>query len=80
MTLQTRLRPHTPGLTSRAALDKFAAILMPDVHFPTTDGRPLLLSRYTQAEVIKEKKPAEAEASKESKESAKPAKDSKEKK
>jgi large subunit ribosomal protein L25 len=34
----------------------------------------------TQPEVIKEKKPAEGEASKESKESAKPAKDSKEKK
>jgi hypothetical protein len=27
--------------------DKFAAIQMLDVHFPTTDGRTLILSRYT---------------------------------
>jgi hypothetical protein len=27
-------------------LDKFAAIQMLDVHFPTTDGRTLILSRY----------------------------------
>ncbi len=31
-------------------LDKFAAIQMVDVHFPTTDGRTLILSRYTQPE------------------------------
>jgi hypothetical protein len=29
-------------------LDKFAAIQMLDVHFPTTDGRTLILSRYTE--------------------------------
>lgn len=50
VTLQARLRPHAPGLTSRAVLDKFAAIQMLDVHFPTTDGRTLILSRYTQPE------------------------------
>jgi len=33
-----------PGLTPRAVLDKFAAIQMLDVHFPTTDGRILILS------------------------------------
>lgn len=48
VTLRARLRPHAPGLTSRAVLDKFAAVQMLDVHFPTTDGRTLLLSRYTQ--------------------------------
>ncbi len=32
----------------RAVLDKFAAIQMLDVHFPTTDGRTLILSRYTE--------------------------------
>lgn len=48
VTLRARLRPHAPGLTSRAVLDKFAAVQMLDVHFPTTDGRILLLSRYTQ--------------------------------
>ncbi len=29
-------------------LDKLAAIQMLDVHFPTTDGRTLILSRYTE--------------------------------
>jgi peroxiredoxin len=33
-------------------LDKFAAVQMLDVHFPTTDGRTLILSRYTQLTVI----------------------------
>jgi hypothetical protein len=28
-------------------LDKFATIQMLDVHFPITDGRTLVLSRYT---------------------------------
>lgn len=31
-------------------LEKFAAIQMVDVHLPTTDGRQLVLSRYTQPE------------------------------
>ena len=50
VTLRARLRPHAPGLTPRAVLDKFAAIQMVDAHFPTTDGRTLILSRYTQPE------------------------------
>jgi hypothetical protein len=29
-------------------LDKPAAVQMLDVHFPTTDGRTLILSRYTE--------------------------------
>jgi len=37
-----------PALTPRAVLDKLAAIQMLDVHFPTTDGRMLILSRYTE--------------------------------
>ena len=36
--------------TPRAVLDKLAALQMLDVHFPTTDGRTLILSRYTQPE------------------------------
>ena len=36
------------GLTSRAVLDKLASIQMLDVHFPTTDSRTLILSRYTE--------------------------------
>jgi hypothetical protein len=37
-------------LTPRSALEKFAAIQMVDVHLPTTDGRTLILSRYTEPE------------------------------
>lgn len=50
VTLRARLRHHALGLTSRAVLDKFAAIQMLDVHFPTTDGRTLIMSRVTQPE------------------------------
>ena len=48
VTLQERLRPLAPGLTPRQALDQLAGILMLDVALPTTDGRRLTLSRYTQ--------------------------------
>src|ERR1700756_5644323 len=48
VTLRARLRPLASGLTPRAVLDKFAAIQMLDVHFPTTEGRTLILSRYTE--------------------------------
>jgi transposase len=50
VTLRARTRPLAGGLTARAVLDKFAAIAMIDVHFPTTDGRTLILPRYTQPE------------------------------
>jgi len=48
VTLRARLKPLAGGLTPRAVLDKFAAIKMLDVHFPTTDGRTLIMSRYTK--------------------------------
>jgi transposase len=48
ITLRARLKPLAPGLTARAVLDKFAAVQMLDVHFPTTDYRTLILSRYTE--------------------------------
>jgi hypothetical protein len=51
VTLRARLSPLAPGLTPRAVLDKLAAIQMLDVHFPTTDGRTLILSRYTELNV-----------------------------
>src|SRR6266498_296154 len=51
VTLRARLRPLAGGLTPRAVLDKFAALQMLDVHFPTTDGRVQILSRYTQPEL-----------------------------
>ena len=48
VTLRAMLKPLANGLTPRAVLDKFAAVQMLDVHFPTTDGRTLVLSRHTE--------------------------------
>jgi transposase len=48
--LRARLRALAPGLTPGSMLEKFAAIQMLDVHFPTTDGRELVFARYTQPE------------------------------
>jgi transposase len=48
VTLRARLKPLAPGLTPRAVLDKLATIQMLDVHFPTTDGRTLIMSRRTE--------------------------------
>jgi len=50
VTLKAHLRPHAPGLTVRQVLEKFGAMQMLDVHFPTTDGRELIFTRYTQPE------------------------------
>jgi len=50
VTLKRRLHALAPGLTPRSVLEKFAAMHMIDVHVPTTDGRELLLTRYTQPE------------------------------
>ena len=48
VTLRARLKPLAGGLTARAVLDKLAAVQMLDVQFPTTDGRTLVMSRYTE--------------------------------
>ena len=48
--LRACLRPLAPGLTPRSLLEKFAALQMLDVHFPTSDGRELVFCRYTQPE------------------------------
>ena len=50
VTLQAPPACLAPGLTPRSVLEKFAAVQMVDVHVPTTDGRELLLTRYTQPE------------------------------
>jgi hypothetical protein len=50
VTLTRRLHALAPGLTARSTLEKFAAVQMIDVHVPTTDGREILLTRYTQPE------------------------------
>jgi len=50
VTLKHRLQAYAPGLTPRAVLEKLAAIQMLDVSFPTTDGRRLVMPRYTEPE------------------------------
>ena len=50
VTLAQQLRAHAPGLTPRSVLEKFAAVQMIDVEIPTTDGRTILLTRYTEPE------------------------------
>lgn len=50
VTLRRRLRDFAPGLTPRSVLEKFAAIQMIDIYLPTTDGRTVIMSRYTQPE------------------------------
>jgi transposase len=48
VTLGQQLKALAPGLTPRAVFEKFAAVQMIDVYVPTTDGRELSLTRYTQ--------------------------------
>lgn len=50
VTLKQRAKAKAPGLTPRAILEKFKSMQMIDVHLPTTDGRNLILPRYTQPE------------------------------
>lgn len=50
VTLRRWLRDLAPGLTPRSVLEKFAAVQMIDVHLPTTDGRHVVLPRYTPPE------------------------------
>lgn len=50
VTLKARLKRSASGLTPRSVLEKFAAVQMLDVHLPTTDGREVVLTRYTQPE------------------------------
>jgi hypothetical protein len=50
VSLRRRLRDLAPGLTPRSVLEKFTTLQMLDVHLPTTDGRTVVLSRYTQPE------------------------------
>jgi transposase len=47
-TLKLRLDPHAPGLSPRSVLEILGQLILVDVHLPTSDGRELLLSRYTQ--------------------------------
>jgi hypothetical protein len=47
VTLKNRLQALAPGLTPKSVLDTVAGIQMLDVTFPTTDGRRLVMPRYT---------------------------------
>jgi hypothetical protein len=48
VTLKQRSGALAPGLTPRAVLETLAGVQMVDVKVPTTDGRWLVMSRYTQ--------------------------------
>ena len=50
VTLKARLRSLAGGITPREVITKFKTMQMVDVRIPTTDGRELVLSRYTQPE------------------------------
>ena len=50
VTLGRRLHALAPGLTPRSVLEKFATMQLIDVHIPTTDGRELVLTRYSEPE------------------------------
>jgi hypothetical protein len=50
VTLGRRLKSLASGLTPRTVLEKFGKQQMVDVLIPTSDGRELILSRYTQPE------------------------------
>ena len=50
VTLKAKLSTLAGGTTPREVIAKFKTMQMVDVHLPTTDGRALTLSRYTQPE------------------------------
>lgn len=50
VTLKQRLSARAPGLTPRAVLETLAGAPMLDLEVPTTDGRWLVMSRYTRPE------------------------------
>ncbi len=51
VTLKAQLRRLGHGITPHEVITKFKTMQMVDVHLPTTDGREIVLSRYTQPEV-----------------------------
>lgn len=50
VTLRQKLAAHAPGLTPRQTLSSLQSIRMVDVHLPTTDGRELIMPRFTEPE------------------------------
>jgi transposase len=49
-TLRKHIEPAAPGLSPRAVLEQLAVIQMVDVCLPTSDGRWLVMPRYTEPE------------------------------
>ena len=49
-----KLTRAAPGLTPREVLRSLSAIQLVDVHIPTTDGRELVMPRYTEPEAQQE--------------------------
>jgi hypothetical protein len=54
VTLRMKLRHAAPGWTPREVLKSLSAIHMVDVHIPITDGRELVMPRYTEPEAAQE--------------------------
>jgi transposase len=52
--LRKKLEVHAPGLSPKAVLEQLATIQMVDVCLPTTDGRWLVLPRYTEPDAPQE--------------------------
>jgi len=50
VTLARRLTALAPGLTPRSVLEKFSTLQMIDIEIPTTDGREIRLTRYSEPE------------------------------
>jgi transposase len=50
VSLKAQLRNLAHGITPAEVIAKFKTMQMVDVHVPTSDGRELVLSRYTQPE------------------------------
>ncbi len=48
VSLKAMLRRGSGGLTPVEVIAKFKALQMVDVHVPTSDGRELVMARYTQ--------------------------------
>jgi len=48
--LHRRLKDVALGLSPRSVLEKMAILSMVDVHLPTSDGRKIVLSRWTEPE------------------------------
>ena len=50
VTLRQILKALASGLTPRSAIETVSQMQMVDIYLPTTDGRTIVLSRYTEPE------------------------------